>query len=41
MDTIWTPLPDLMEEVAARPLGYTPWLQIYLRDHAGVIFQTA
>lgn len=41
MDTIWTPLQDLIEDVAAKPAGFTPWLQIYLRDHAGVIFQTA
>jgi isopentenyl-diphosphate Delta-isomerase len=41
MDTIWQPLPDLMRAVIDRPLGFTPWLQIYLRDHAGVIFQSA
>ena len=41
MDTIWQPLPDLMRAVIDRPAGFTPWLQIYLRDHAGVIFQSA
>jgi isopentenyl-diphosphate delta-isomerase len=41
MDTIWEPLPDLMRAVIDRPAGFTPWLQIYLRDHAGVIFQSA
>jgi isopentenyl-diphosphate delta-isomerase len=41
MDTIWMPLPDLIKEVAEKPVGFTPWLQIYLRDHAAVIFQTA
>ena len=41
MDTIWQPLPDLMRAVIDRPSGFTPWLQIYLRDHAGVIFQSA
>lgn len=41
MDTIWQPLPDLMRAVIDQPSGFTPWLQIYLRDHAGVIFQNA
>ena len=38
MDTIWHPLATLAEEVARRPAGFTPWLQIYLRDHAATIF---
>lgn len=38
MDTIWHPIDALSTEVAARPGGFTPWLRIYLRDHAGVIF---
>jgi len=38
MDTIWTPLDQLAEDVARRPDGFTPWLQIYMRDHAGTIF---
>jgi isopentenyl-diphosphate delta-isomerase len=38
MDTIWQPLDELAEEVARRPSGFTPWLQIYLRDHARSIF---
>ncbi|MDG3041422.1 isopentenyl-diphosphate Delta-isomerase [Roseicyclus marinus] len=41
MDTIWQPLPDLMRAVIDTPRSFTPWLQIYLRDHAGVIFQHA
>jgi len=41
MDTIWQPLPDLMRAVLESPKGFTPWLQIYLRDHAGVIFHDA
>ena len=41
MDTIWQPLAQLMREVVDRPQGFTPWLQIYLRDHAGIIFQDA
>jgi isopentenyl-diphosphate delta-isomerase len=41
MDTIWQPLPELMRAVMETPRSFTPWLQIYLRDHAGVIFQDA
>jgi isopentenyl-diphosphate delta-isomerase len=41
MDTIWQPLPELMQAVVESPAGFTPWLRIYLRDHAGVIFQDA
>lgn len=40
MDTIWQPLDALAEEVARRPAGFTPWLRIYLRDHARSIFGT-
>lgn len=38
MDTIWQPLADLSVEVMQNPAPYTPWLQIYLRDHAAKIF---
>ena len=38
MDTIWTPLAQLAEDVARGQSGFTPWLQIYMRDHAAVIF---
>ncbi|MEX3017331.1 isopentenyl-diphosphate Delta-isomerase [Gymnodinialimonas hymeniacidonis] len=38
MDTIWTPLDTLAEDVLRAPDTFTPWLQIYLREHAGVIF---
>jgi isopentenyl-diphosphate delta-isomerase len=38
MDTIWHPLATLPEEVMRRPAGFTPWLRIYLRDHARTIF---
>lgn len=41
MDTIWSPLETLGQEVARRPEGFTPWLQIYLRDHATTIFSEA
>jgi isopentenyl-diphosphate delta-isomerase len=41
MDTIWRPLAELQEDILTRPKSFTPWLQIYMRDHSGVIFQTA
>lgn len=36
----WVTRADLEAEVAARPEDFTPWLQIYLRDHAEAIFGT-
>ncbi|AHM03485.1 Isopentenyl-diphosphate delta-isomerase [Roseibacterium elongatum DSM 19469] len=41
MDTIWQPLETLAEDVARQPDGFTPWLQIYMRDHAEKIFVEA
>jgi len=38
MDTIWVPLAQLADEVARGRGAFTPWLQIYMRDHAAVIF---
>ncbi|MEL6531527.1 MAG: isopentenyl-diphosphate Delta-isomerase [Pseudomonadota bacterium] len=38
MDTIWSPLSGLSEQIARNPSAFTPWLQIYLRDHAAEIF---
>ncbi|QBY02075.1 isopentenyl-diphosphate Delta-isomerase [Rhodophyticola sp. CCM32] len=38
MDTIWQSLEDLTQEVATAPASFTPWLQIYLRDHGASIF---
>lgn len=40
MDTIWRPLDGLAAEVLANPSMFTPWLAIYLRDHAPAIFGT-
>jgi isopentenyl-diphosphate delta-isomerase len=34
----WTPLPDLMDEIAATPDQFTPWLRIYLTRHRAQIF---
>ena len=38
MATRWVALHDLMEEVARTPEAFTPWLRIYLADHAAAIF---
>lgn len=38
MDTIWRPLKGLALEVMESPSKFTPWLAIYMRDHASVIF---
>jgi isopentenyl-diphosphate delta-isomerase len=38
MHTRWIPLPDLSAQVAATPGAFTPWLRIYLADHAATIF---
>ena len=38
MDTIWQPLDQLGAQVMENPGSFTPWLQIYLRDHAVSIF---
>ncbi|AEI96409.1 MULTISPECIES: isopentenyl-diphosphate Delta-isomerase [Roseobacter] len=34
----WVRFDDLVEQVAQHPDRYTPWLRIYLRDHAATIF---
>ena len=38
MDTNWIDYHDLMADVARHPERYTPWLKIYLRDYADIIF---
>lgn len=38
MDTRWVDCHDLMAEVLRHPERFTPWLRIYLSDHADVIF---
>ena len=38
MATRWISLRDLMTEVEASPDTFTPWLRIYLADHAAAIF---
>lgn len=36
--TRWMSRRALLEEIESHPERYTPWVQIYLRDHADVIF---
>ncbi len=38
MDTEWIDYHDLIATVARRPERYTPWLRIYLAEHADTIF---
>ncbi len=38
MDTRWIDCHDLMAEVERHPERFTPWLRIYLSDHADLIF---
>ncbi len=38
METRWIDLAALRAEVAEAPARFTPWLRIYLAEHAGTIF---
>lgn len=38
MDTRWVDYHDLLAEVSRHPIRFTPWLKIYLRDYADMIF---
>ncbi|MEX1235938.1 MAG: NUDIX domain-containing protein [Roseovarius sp.] len=38
VEAIWIDLADLTSEVFRRPERFTPWLRIYLADHASEIF---
>lgn len=38
MDTAWIGLTDLTERTQHRPDDFTPWLRIYLAEHAAQIF---
>lgn len=40
MQTSWITLPDLTAQIAATPDAFTPWLRIYLAEHAAAIFGT-
>lgn len=37
MDTRWIDIYDLASEVTRHPAQFTPWLQIYLRDHMSLV----
>ena len=37
-DVRWAAIEELKRDVALRPEDYTPWLRVYLADHAGTIF---
>jgi isopentenyl-diphosphate delta-isomerase len=41
MDTAWIALADLSSAIAAHPADFTPWLRIYVADHADRIFGAA
>lgn len=41
MDVRWITLPALLEEVAATPDRFTPWLRIYLSEYQDRIFKAA
>lgn len=34
----WVALAELRDEIARQPQDFTPWLRIYLQDHAKMIF---
>jgi isopentenyl-diphosphate delta-isomerase len=36
-DTRWITLPALEAELARHPDRFTPWLRIYMRDHADML----
>lgn len=38
METAWIAMPDLTGDVTARPGRYTPWLRLYMTEHAARIF---
>ncbi len=40
-ETRWVPRDALAREVAAAPERFTPWLRIYLADHAEMVFAAA
>jgi isopentenyl-diphosphate delta-isomerase len=40
MEVRWLGLAELQQEIAARPELFTPWLRIYLAEHARLIFGT-
>lgn len=41
MDTMWITLDALRKKIGADPTQFTPWLRIYMAEHASQIFGTA
>lgn len=41
METAWCGLDWLVRDTASRPGRYTPWLRVYLTEHADTIFGSA
>ena len=39
MDTCWMSVAALTAKIAAHPDRFTPWIKIYLKDHADLIFR--
>jgi isopentenyl-diphosphate delta-isomerase len=37
MDTRWIDTADLHDQIARRPQDFTPWLRIYLAEHADLV----
>lgn len=40
MDVAWMDQPTLMQKIDAQPDTFTPWLKIYMGEHADIIFGT-
>ncbi len=38
MDTRWVDRATLERDIATDPAAFTPWLRVYMSDHAGLIF---
>lgn len=41
METAWMGLADLRRKIAETPVHFTPWLKLYVADHASLIFDDA
>jgi isopentenyl-diphosphate delta-isomerase len=41
MEVRWVRLEALKQEIAAAPGAFTPWLRIYMAEHAGPLFGRA
>jgi isopentenyl-diphosphate delta-isomerase len=41
METRWTGISDLLDEIGAEPDRFTPWLRIYMTEHRPMILERA